>query len=255
MTKLKHIALAAALFVAPFLACSSATTPAASDAGGGGGEAKFRFCLGGTCSQAQSDTHSACMVAKCDAQYAQCYGPGYKTGTFAGAPCSDVQACDQKCACNDTKCREKCAVSGECVKCAFEVLAPCLTAANCTAPACSDDDGGSDSGGGGNDSGGGGNDSGGGGSVNCGVLDFCCKRLPDPAKSKCGEIVDGRDDVYCGNSKSRFCDLDPAACTKLGDCCNTLNGTEKTTCELQLSTYGTDVELCATALKSYPTCP
>lgn len=123
------------------------------------------------------------------------------------------------------------------MKCAFEVLAPCLTAANCTAPACSDDDGGSDSGGGGNDSGGGGNDSGGGGSVNCGVLDFCCKRLPDPAKSTCGEIVDGRDDVHCGNSKSRFCDLDPAACTKLGDCCNTLNGTEKTTCELQLSTY------------------
>lgn len=37
MTKLKHIALAAALFAAPFLACSSATTPAASDAGGGGG--------------------------------------------------------------------------------------------------------------------------------------------------------------------------------------------------------------------------
>lgn len=251
MRNVKHILVAAVLFGAPFLACSSATSPTTSDAGagGGGGGAKFRLCLEG-CDQAQSDTHAACLHAKCDGQYAKCYGAGYKTGTFAGAPCSDLQACDQKCACGDTKCREACAVTGECTKCVFGELLDCLRDVNCTAPACSNADAGSDSGGGGVDSGGGG----GGGKPNCTALAACCAKLPDPTKSKCTDLVDRDDDIYCGNVKDNYCSLDPSACTKLDACCATLSGSDKTSCELQVTTYGTDVELCGVALKSYPTC-
>jgi len=251
MRNVRHIMLAAVLFGAPFLACSSATSPTTSDAGVGGGQAKFRMCLGGACDQAQSDTYAACLHAKCDGQYAKCYGADYKIGTFEGAPCSDVQACDQKCACGDTKCREACAITGECVKCLYGELSECLRGADasCTIPACSNQDGG----GGGTDGGGGGVDSG-GGKPNCTALAACCAKLPDPAKSKCTDLVDRDDDVYCGNSRNTYCSLDPSACTKLTACCATLSGSDKTTCELQVSTYGTDVELCGVALKSYPTC-
>lgn len=95
---------------------------------------------------------------------------------------------------------------------------------------------------------------GGGGKPNCDALAVCCGKLPDPVKTKCTDLVDRGDDLYCENVKSNYCSLDPAACTKLQQCCATLSGEDKSTCELQLSTYGTDVELCGTALKKYPSC-
>src|SRR5258708_21921627 len=50
---------------------------------------------------------SDCVNQKCDATFQECYGPNYKSGTFAGA-CGANITCTQKCDCNDATCYGKC---------------------------------------------------------------------------------------------------------------------------------------------------
>ena len=90
----------------------------------------------------------------------------------------------------------------------------------------------------------------GGGGTNCKELAVCCAKLPDPAKTSCEDYLPRGED-YCGNFIENYCSLDPSACTKLGACCGTLTGDDKSTCDLQVSTYAGNVATCGVALRTW----
>lgn len=97
----------------------------------------------------------------------------------------------------------------------------------------------------------GGDGGGGGEGTDCKELATCCAKLPSPTGPKCTDIAQGGDELRCGNVKSTYCALDPRACTALEACCASLPDEDRATCETQVTTYASDVELCAGALRQW----
>ena len=87
-------------------------------AGGGGG---IKICPKdgqSTCSQSALASYNDCVGNACAAGYAQCFGAGYKSGSYSG-PCGSYISCAQACACDDSACSKACAkkLDSACVTC------------------------------------------------------------------------------------------------------------------------------------------
>lgn len=96
---------------------------------------------GGTCSdQAAIDAYSSCVIETCDAQYKQCFGDGYASGSFGGA-CKDLMDCASKCMDCDQACIKACTDQdfvGACKDCVVGPIASCvvdsITSGTCKLP-------------------------------------------------------------------------------------------------------------------------
>lgn len=118
-----------------------------------------------TCTDAEIKPYSDCINDKCGAKFAECYGPGYKTGNFGG-PCGTYITCSNACACNDTTCYQKCGTPAPACSTCLQGVGTCTSA--CTAPACATASTSSSSGG--------------PGAKSCADLKACCDAIVDPAK-------------------------------------------------------------------------
>jgi hypothetical protein len=128
-----------------------------------------------TCSNADIEPYTNCIITKCDAQYKAALGDEYKAGKFGGA-CGTYLTCTQACKCGDTACTTACTQSPEC-RMAFLNIGTCAFGAACTLPACATS--GATTGGGKLDAGvtlptGG-----------CAALTACCARLSGTQKTQC----------------------------------------------------------------------
>jgi hypothetical protein len=162
----------------------------------------------GTCTAAEADAYSMCVLNACDTQNKTCLGPDYKNGIYTGV-CGTYFQCRDKCACGDTTCVAACsAPSLDCTTCLLGLL---TCSSTCTAPACYGNTGGM-SGGLGGIFGGFGGITGGlggifgglggiGGGATCGDLQACCNRALASMKTTCmaayNSAVAGGDAV-CG---------------------------------------------------------
>lgn len=153
--------------ISVLIACSSDDTSST----GSGSSALSCPQQGSTCSAAENDTYSSCIQNACDAQYKECLGPSYRSGSFSGV-CADYLNCTSKCNC-DAACRQKCTISAECTSCFLKTQ---TCSGTCKAPACA-------SGGGGTGTGDGGG--GGGGGADCAGLEACCNTMSGAEKDQC----------------------------------------------------------------------
>ncbi|MCA9584394.1 MAG: hypothetical protein KC657_03455 [Myxococcales bacterium] len=143
-------------------ASSSGSSGASSGSSGSSGP---KYCAGGTCTEAEGKPYADCVIGKCDTQYQECYGPGYKTGTYGGS-CGPYLTCVQKCACDDTACFQACgAPQGDCQTC-LQKVSTCVQGSGCQAPACASVQ----------------PDAGGGGGKTCADLAACCAKIADNTK-------------------------------------------------------------------------
>jgi hypothetical protein len=182
----------AASAVALVVACSSGTTTVIGGDGGtsgglgssgssgtgtsGGSGSSVNKCGSSsgsnTCTEAENKAYSDCLTSACDSKYTECFGAGYKTGTFSG-PCGTYLTCVNACACNDTACTSKCTAPSACTTC-LQGIGSC--SATCTAPACAT--GGSS----------GGTSGGTGAKKSCADLQACCAKITDATKkSQCDQ--------------------------------------------------------------------
>ncbi|MFT3767784.1 MAG: hypothetical protein QM820_20200 [Minicystis sp.] len=87
---------------------------------------------GGTCDdQAAVEAYSTCIVQTCSAEYAQCFGPDYMSGTFGGA-CGDYLSCAAACQNCDQACIDACTdqhFTGACKECITGPIATCAVSA------------------------------------------------------------------------------------------------------------------------------
>lgn len=169
--------LAIGISAATFVACSSdssstTTTPSSRSVAG---------CppSGSTCTAADEKSYSDCLTTKCDAQYSECLGAGYKSGSFGGA-CGAMMQCSNACACGDTACASKCVPDAACQSCLLNKVSPCTE--QCPRPACY----------------GGGTPS----SVKCDELKTCCAAIADATKKGTCETQynsgKAAGDAFCG---------------------------------------------------------
>lgn len=157
----------------------------------------------GTCTTAETDAYSMCLLTACDSQNQTCLGPDYKNGNYTGV-CGTYFQCRDKCACGDSACVTACpAPSAQCTTCLLGLLSCSST---CTPPACYGNTGGM-SGGLGGISGGLGGIFGGFGGITGGL----------------GGIFGGLGGIGGG-----------ATCADLLACCNKASGTSKQIC---MTTY------------------
>lgn len=148
------------------------------DAGGSGA---FRQCAGGgstTCTKAELDSYGSCIMNACKVTYAECYGPNFDKGQFAGA-CGPTIACFNACECGDVACYSKCpAPSDACTAC-MEKVADCSS--TCQAPACLEENPG-------------------GGGKTCADLSACCATKTGDDKETCTMALGAANgnDAACG---------------------------------------------------------
>lgn len=135
------------------VACSSSTTGSGSSGGTSGSSGTFTSGInkcGGTsstnCTPEQVKQYDECFATACDSKFAECYGAGWKSGTYAG-PCGTYIACFNACGCGDTACFTKCPdPSAECSDCRIRSsscsdgckLPTCGTASTSGGTACAD---------------------------------------------------------------------------------------------------------------------
>ncbi len=211
---LKRSILVIAAVSGPVFACSSTSSSGADggtsdggtstetgtspDTGGGGGGFKQCPTAGSTCTAAEEDAYTSCILGKCDAQYGKCLGAGYKSGTFTGGACSSFIACTNKCGCNDTACFTKCGTPDQaCLGCLLGDVNTCVESSGCKAPACLTPDAGTKPDSGGNPDGGGGG--------GCTALRACCAQIADPgAQQGCDTVVTAGDEASCGAALSAY---------------------------------------------------
>ena len=151
-------------------------------AGGGGGSAQQapivlppsngQSCQTGgegSCTdQAQIDAYATCIVQACDAQYKQCFGDGYASGSFGGA-CADLMSCSAACQSCDQACLQACSdkdLTGACKDCIVGPIANCaigaITGGTCKLPCVESTSGGA-----------------------CDDLQACCDSLSGAAQTEC----------------------------------------------------------------------
>lgn len=96
---------------------------------------------GGSCNdQAAIDEYADCVVAACDAEYKQCFGADYMSGTFGGA-CGDLMGCAAECEDCDQACLKSCSDQhfvNACKDCITGPILSCvvdsLTSGKCSIP-------------------------------------------------------------------------------------------------------------------------
>lgn len=142
----------------------------------------------GTCTdQAEIDAYSDCIITTCDAEYKQCFGDGYLTGSFGG-PCADLMTCANSCQDCDQTCLKACSdqsFAGACQDCVVGPILDCvidaLTTGKCTLPCI-----------------------GGGSSGVCDNLKACCESLTDSQEqADCLQTYNGvklGGDMPCGSA-------------------------------------------------------
>lgn len=141
----------------------------------------FRQCAGGgstKCTEAELESYGRCVMNACKVTYAECYGPNFAEGQFAGA-CGPTIACFNACECGDVACYGKCpAPSDACTAC-MEKVADCVS--TCQAPACLDENPG-------------------GGGKTCADLSACCATKTGDDKEMCTMALDAAkgNDAACG---------------------------------------------------------
>lgn len=87
-----------------------------------------------TCTQSELDTYVSCTTTQCDAQYKDCFGANYQSGTWAGK-CQTFMTCTTACKCGDTACTQACGTpTGDCAAC-YGTLGACTTS-KCPIPKC-----------------------------------------------------------------------------------------------------------------------
>ncbi|MCK6535837.1 MAG: hypothetical protein L6Q84_22950 [Polyangiaceae bacterium] len=152
------------------------STGGASSGGGGGSGATGGGSSGGSggCGGGGGNTckeYTDCAQAKCDTEYQECLGAGYKSGSFSGGKCETYMNCVTACNC-DTTCTSKCTMDSACQGCMTGTLASC-TSSKCSAELqqCAGT-GGAGSGGA----------SGGG---TCADLEACCNKLSGSDQTNC----------------------------------------------------------------------
>lgn len=158
---------------------SSSSSGASGSTGSSGSSGGIKECPSteSTCTEAEAKPYSDCIAAQCDTTFTQCYGAGYKSGTFGG-PCGTYITCTQACGCDDDACRAKCTLDDACKNCVIPAVSTC--ASKCEAPACA-------SGGSSGSSG-----SSGGATKSCADLKTCCDGLADEdKKTECNQVYDG----------------------------------------------------------------
>jgi len=118
------------------------TGAGATGAGGGsgsgtggttGGAPKMCTSSSNTCTSAEINTYSNCVLAACDTDYKTCLGPNYKTGSYSGV-CATYVGCINACACNDTACSTACGLPDTSCETCLSQIATCSS--TCTLPAC-----------------------------------------------------------------------------------------------------------------------
>lgn len=178
---------------------SSTSSTSSSSSSSSGGTSGFKNCgtqssSGNTtsCTQAELDAYGQCPMNNCDAELQECFGPGYKTGSFSGA-CSTYITCTQKCGCGDTACAQACGTpDAACTSC-LQKYSTC-TQAKCPPPACLT---------------GGSSGSSGAGGKTCAQLQTCCNGLTDSAKkTQCLQYYDavkGSGDTACNAIYATAC--------------------------------------------------
>lgn len=169
--------------------CTSSTgsTSSGSSSGGSsgssGGGIKQCPAQGQTdCPQSEVDAYAKCATDNCDAEYEECYGAGYQSGTFGG-PCASFISCANACACDDTACRQKCTPDSTCNTC-NQKLAQCITS-KCALP-CQ------------------------GETKTCDDLAACCAKIADESKKASCEstydAVKSQGDVSCNSVYQGYAD-------------------------------------------------
>lgn len=81
--------------------------------------------------QAAIDAYSTCIVDTCDAEYKQCFGESYESGTFGGA-CKGLMECSRECESCDQACLQACSnqhFEGACKECITGPIASCAVSA------------------------------------------------------------------------------------------------------------------------------
>jgi hypothetical protein len=119
------------------------------------------------CTAAQVKPYSDCVESKCGSAFQECYGSGYKSGSFSG-PCGTWIGCYAKCNCDKT-CQSACGLPpAECNTCLSTKVTPCVLGAACTYPMCNGTGGSGGAGGSGSGGNGGAGGSGSGGNGGAG---------------------------------------------------------------------------------------
>lgn len=126
------------------IGCASSSSPSdggSSDSGTSSGRTKTGECPTSGCTEAEQNDYATCLTTACDAQYKDCLGSSYMSGTWGGK-CQAYMTCNTACSCSDTACRTACGLpSADCTAC-FVTLGKCTSSAACTAPKCASADGG-----------------------------------------------------------------------------------------------------------------
>lgn len=120
--------------------------------------------------QAAVNAYSACIQGACAAEYKQCLGPDWESGTFGG-DCKDLMECASQCTDCDQSCIDACTgkyLAGACQGCFTGPLASCavgaITGGTCQIP-CGPDLGGT--------------------SGACADLEACCNSLSAAEQTSC----------------------------------------------------------------------
>ncbi len=159
------------------IGCGGDDGGGSSSTGGSGGSGGSGTGGSGGCDPAKQGgndcpAYTNCAQSKCDAEYKDCLGASYKTGSFAGGKCETYMNCVVACNC-DTTCTQKCQMDATCQTCMTTTLSGCVTS-QCSAELqqCAGTGGATGTGGA----------SGGG---TCADLAACCASLSGNDKTNC----------------------------------------------------------------------
>lgn len=183
----------------------SNTSTSSSTSSSGGTGSGFKQCPTpgqntSSCTQAEIDAYDNCPINNCDAELQECFGSGYKTGSFGGA-CGTYVSCSQKCACGDTACQQACGLPDQNCQTCLQKYSSCYQA-KCPEPACmktgSSTSSTSSS-----------SSSTGGTAKTCADLQTCCNGLTDAQKkSTClqgYDAIKASGDAACAQAYSALC--------------------------------------------------
>ena len=187
MASIRFILCTALTASALALACSSSSTGSGTSGGASGTSGTsgtfttgINKCGGTSSSNCTADEvkqYDDCFATACDSKFNECYGAGWKSGTYSG-PCGTYIACFNACACGDTACFTKCPdPSAECAACRTS-SSSCSD--GCKLPAC-------------------GTASTSGGTA-CAKLAACCAKIESPSfKQNCDQSKEtaGTDNDLC----------------------------------------------------------
>jgi hypothetical protein len=143
----------------------------------------------------------ACVSTQCNSAYTACFGPDYRTGSYAG-DCQDWANCTGACAGCDSTCLASCRdqhYTQACDTCVTQQLQPCISnaiaAGQCSAPCASDAGAGGAAAADASTSTGG-----------CTSLAFCCNMLPPEDATNCQIALTESGDVdsACDNALATY---------------------------------------------------